>query len=469
MLFLLLPGHSGIVYAAADGATGVPSAVADMRTGIVRLEIYLRDEAGATYSVRKGTGLLLGNAASGQYVVTSEKLITVDQDVVNDVQRKNGLDPGAGLAVSADIVLEVGTRITLKTEDARKGDGFVILGLEHSINEVTCLKLGDSVSVKENDKVFLMGYEDNGSAAEYSARDQVRMWQKGLVVTAADENRIQVDVPMQESELGLPVFNAGGYVVGLILSEDSNLYLKPVDRVKDVLKVLGYYYEGTDTGNHYNEVTDEVSGELNALLLECEEIAVSSGVYTKKSVDALKGAIQSAIAVSMNADATYDDYVKARDNLTKYKQKLRKKDYPIRVVQIVMLVLILTFSILNMRTERIIQKLRAHGHGGGDNISYDVIYAKLIRLDTMQEIPISNVIFRIGQSAQGMDYGIENNTAISRHHADIMRKGTEFYILDNNSTNHTFVNGQQVMPGELFQIKGGDRICLSDLEFLFEV
>lgn len=468
-VLLVWPGVSGKVIAGSVDEEIVPSAVSDMRTGILRLEIYVRDDKGNTYSVRKGTGILSGNASNGQYVVTSDELVTVEPDVIQDVIRKNGLQPDVSLTTSVDIVLEVGTRITMKTEEAQKGEGFVFLQLERPINEVACLKLGDSQAVKENDRLFLMGYEDDGSLTEYSARNQVKLWQKDPVVSAADEQQISMDVSFRETDLGLPVFNANGYVVGMVLSRDQVLYVKPIDRIKDVLNVLGLYYEGTDRSNHYNEVTDAISKELNDLLLECESIAVSNGVYTEKSIDALKNAIMSGIEVTMKTDATYDDYRKAIDNLNKYKGKLHKKDYPVRVFQIVMLVLILVFAVINMRMERTIKKLGSLSQGGSGTAGYDVIYAKLIRVDTMQEIPISNVIFRIGQSAQGMDYGVENNTSVSRHHADIMRKGTEFYILDNNSTNHTYVNGQQVMPGEYFRIKGGDRIRLSDVEFLFEV
>ena len=326
-MLLAWPGVSGKVTAGSVDEEIVPSAVSDMRTGILRLEIYVRDDKGNTYSVRKGTGILSGNASSGQYVVTSDELVTVEPEVLQDVIRKNGLQPDVSLTTSVDIVLEVGTRITLKTEDAQKGEGFVLLQLDRPINEVACLKLGDSQSVKENDRLFLMGYEEDGSLTEYSARNQVKLWQKDPVVSAADGQQITMDVSFRETDLGLPVFNANGYVVGMVLSQDQALYVKPIDRIKDVLNVLGLDYEGTDRSNHYNEVTDAISKELNDLLLECESIAVSNGVYTEKSIDALKNAIMSGIEVTMKTDATYDDYRKAIDNLNKYKGKLHKKDY----------------------------------------------------------------------------------------------------------------------------------------------
>lgn len=198
---------------------------------------------------------------------------------------------------------------------------------------------------------------------------------------------------------------------------------------------------------------------------------MKKGEYTKKSTKSLKSAIAEAISVTANAEATYDDYEKALEQLNKYKKKLRKKEYPIQVIQLVIGVAILIFVLLEIRIRIQIKKLKAENNinSGERTGKNEVIYAKLIRLDTKQEIPISNVIFRIGKNMGDIDYIIENNTSISHHHADIMRKGNEFFILDNNSTNHTFVNEKQIMPGEYVPIKGGDLIRLSDVSFRFEM
>ena len=70
--------------------------------------------------------------------------------------------------------------------------------------------------------------------------------------------------------------------------------------------------------------------------------------------------------------------------------------------------------------------MKAEGNIGIGEEKNPVIYAKLIRLDTMQAIPISNVIFRIGQNLGDIDYTVADNTSVSRHHADIMRKDVSF-------------------------------------------
>jgi two-component system, NtrC family, sensor kinase len=54
--------------------------------------------------------------------------------------------------------------------------------------------------------------------------------------------------------------------------------------------------------------------------------------------------------------------------------------------------------------------------------------------------------------------------AISRHHARIERRGSNFVILDLNSSNGTFVNGQKVSQQKLEE---GDIVTMGDIEFGF--
>lgn len=452
-----------------DSNADIPQNVINKETGVAKLVVYLQNDKGNSYYVRQGTGVLIGDSASGQYVVTSNQLIDINTELVNNIIRQNGLSIDENLTTCVDIVLEVGTTVTVNVEDTKNGEDFVVLGLDNNINGVTCLSLGESSSVRQNDKLYIMGYGGKEDIFGQTTISDLNLLQAVTVVSAMDENKITVDYQPESGSIGSPVFNADGYVVGVLLMEEDNLYVKPVDKIKDVLDVLGVVYQGIDNSNHYNEVTDNIAKELNELLLECEGLAVQNDVYTKKSINKLKTAITSAIDVTSKEESTYDEYVSTIENLNKYKNKLHKKDYPVRVFQIVLLVLILILLIMNVRIRGKIKQLRNGGNKGSDGGVSNIVYAKLIRLDTRQEIPISNVIFRIGQNIEGIDYVIENNTSISRHHADIMRKGTEFYILDNNSTNHTYVNNQQAMPGEFVKIKGGDRIRLSDVDFLFEV
>lgn len=447
----------------------LPKSVTDMQSGVLKIAVYLEDENGGKYYVKQGTALLVGNASDGQHIITSNELIRIDQNLRNNILRQYGLNAETNLMVMVDIILPMGTNVAVNVSDAKQGEDFAVLELSNSLYGVECLKIGESSKVKQNDKLYMLAYEGE---EDIFAQDSVifsEAAQVTAVVSEADSNSITVDYVPENGNIGGAFFNAEGYVVGILLKNGGIFYVKPIDKVKDVLNLFGVNYIGIDNSNHYNEVTEEISHRLNELLLECEEKAVQSDTYSKKSLSKLKTSILSAIKVVSESESTYDDYVSCIEDLEKNRNKLKKKDYGIRVFQVILLALILLFSFLNIFTMRKIKRLRCENGGAAHDGVNRVIYAKLIRLDTGQEIPISNVIFRIGKSTEGIDYVIKNNTSISSRHADIMRKGNEFFILDNNSTNHTYVNGKQAMPGDFVKIEGGDRIRLSDVEFLFEV
>lgn len=91
--------------------------------------------------------------------------------------------------------------------------------------------------------------------------------------------------------------------------------------------------------------------------------------------------------------------------------------------------------------------------------------AGLIVSKTGERISLYMSPFRIGKKLECVEYQIRNNPTISRHHATINKRDGRYYLTDNNSTNGTFINNQQIrMETELHE---GDRILLSDEEFTF--
>ncbi|MEF9840799.1 MAG: FHA domain-containing protein, partial [Lachnospiraceae bacterium] len=50
-----------------------------------------------------------------------------------------------------------------------------------------------------------------------------------------------------------------------------------------------------------------------------------------------------------------------------------------------------------------------------------------------------------------------------------VQKNGGFYIVDKNSSNFTFLNGNKVAPGQENRLSSGDRVKFSDEEFEFEL
>ena len=93
--------------------------------------------------------------------------------------------------------------------------------------------------------------------------------------------------------------------------------------------------------------------------------------------------------------------------------------------------------------------------------------ACLIRKKNQEKKYIDKDTFRIGKENSFVDYFIGDNTAISRSHANIINKGSDYYIVDMNSKNHTYINGR-IIPSNIEEtIESGMIIKLADEEFEF--
>ena len=91
----------------------------------------------------------------------------------------------------------------------------------------------------------------------------------------------------------------------------------------------------------------------------------------------------------------------------------------------------------------------------------------LYRLKTNTSVSLDKPVFRIGKEPSFVDYCISDNTAISRSHANIIRRGDDYYIVDTNSTNHTFVNGNMINSNEEIRLEQGYKIRFANEEFEF--
>lgn len=94
--------------------------------------------------------------------------------------------------------------------------------------------------------------------------------------------------------------------------------------------------------------------------------------------------------------------------------------------------------------------------------------AVLIRKKTGQKIVIDKLLFRIGTERSFVDYWVSDNSAVSHSHADIVNHEGIYYIRDNHSTNHTYVNGRMVQVDQEERLKDGDQILLGNESFEFK-
>lgn len=91
----------------------------------------------------------------------------------------------------------------------------------------------------------------------------------------------------------------------------------------------------------------------------------------------------------------------------------------------------------------------------------------LLRLKNNEKIILEKNSFKIGTDRRSVDYCITDNSAVSRMHAEIIHRNDSYFIIDNNSTNHTFLNEHEIRSKNEIKLQNKSRIKLADEEFIF--
>ena len=102
-------------------------------------------------------------------------------------------------------------------------------------------------------------------------------------------------------------------------------------------------------------------------------------------------------------------------------------------------------------------------------VSKPEIEPYLIRLSNNQEIKIDKDSFYIGKDEKNVDYCISDNLAIDDKHAYIIRHGKEYFVVDNNSKNHTYLNRVLIGTDEEIFIPHGAQLRFADEDFEFRM
>ena len=89
----------------------------------------------------------------------------------------------------------------------------------------------------------------------------------------------------------------------------------------------------------------------------------------------------------------------------------------------------------------------------------------LIRMKNNEKIYLDKSVFKMGKEKSYVDYFIGDNPAISRSHADFMVRDEKVYVVDRNSTNHTYVNGQMIQSNVEVSLEQGAKVKLANEEF----
>lgn len=93
----------------------------------------------------------------------------------------------------------------------------------------------------------------------------------------------------------------------------------------------------------------------------------------------------------------------------------------------------------------------------------------IIRKKTGERVNITTFPFRIGRSADFATYVITDNEHIGRAHCHILSHDGKFWLVDDNSKNHTSIDGRQLVGGQENLLAPGQVFRAANEDFEFRV
>ncbi|MEA4924002.1 MAG: FHA domain-containing protein [Syntrophomonadaceae bacterium] len=93
---------------------------------------------------------------------------------------------------------------------------------------------------------------------------------------------------------------------------------------------------------------------------------------------------------------------------------------------------------------------------------------KIDRNGVEEVISINKPEFLIGRNSDAVDYHEANNNNIGRTHAKIISDNNTYFIIDLDSKNGTFLNGNKLNSGEPTPLRFKDKIRLANVEYTFD-
>jgi len=95
--------------------------------------------------------------------------------------------------------------------------------------------------------------------------------------------------------------------------------------------------------------------------------------------------------------------------------------------------------------------------------------AYLLRIKTNEQIYITKSSFKIGRNNELIDYDLKDNKYVGRLHCHFIIRDNQYYIVDDNSRNHTYLDNVMLTGSVEVEVKHGQRIKIADEDFEFRM
>ena len=103
------------------------------------------------------------------------------------------------------------------------------------------------------------------------------------------------------------------------------------------------------------------------------------------------------------------------------------------------------------------------------DVSLPPVIPYIVRKKTNETFRISKAICKIGRDKGVNDFVVSGNKFIGHTHCHIITRNEEYFIVDDNSMNHTFVDDIMIPPNVEVKLTHGKTIKLANEEFEFKI
>ncbi|MDD6619656.1 MAG: trypsin-like peptidase domain-containing protein [Eubacteriales bacterium] len=423
-------------------------ATLDARNGVVKVLVYYNNH---TFPETMGTGFLINEDT----IITSATLVK---------EKESTKVTKVTVVAVADIEIPANKLSVSGERD------FAVLKLEQKINQRAILPLGTPNGFDTTASVYALGFpiikEYTSSAINYSPTDVVVT--EGAVSSISNISNvkyIQHSAKLDRGNFGGPLVYSDGMtasVVGVnvdMTSETGSTYYYSIhiDEVIEALDTLGIEY--TPIGTVTNPTTSaEDTTEAEKTVAKTSPL---KNIDKKVIIGVLAGVLVAAIAVVIIIVVSSKKKAPVASRPQSF-GSMSQSNGPS------------TMTGNGPSSGADSTTVLKHNVPSGDPNATTVLGsnsnpAYLIRISNNEKISITKSLFKIGKDSSRVDYCINGNSAISRFHAAIISRDGKYYIEDQSSTNHTYVNDSMIPAKAETQLSNGAIIKLADEKFEFRI
>ena len=484
---------------------GASDNVKQNENGVIKIESVYGD---ANYLVSSCTGFIINNST----VITSKDVLPASAEAV----LTEAMGPDFEFDSSK---LKVRTKISNVYVDATSvlGDSdndFAVLRLSKAINfdqsDYFDLPLGDSDSIETTETVYSIGYSMTDSDTTVINEGKI---------SKIDTNSVEYTMNNPtKGFIGSPVINQDGSVVAVTIAlRDDGYKAIPINNIEGVLNTFTIEYK---TG-----VAHEISVPTESSIVEQSVSSPEPSAYVQMESSVISEPETSVIS-RPEAERSHSDDDVPDEVVPDGEEEELDLMMILIIAGVVVVVIVIVIIIIVLATKKKPQPVtqptvttppqqflnnqqsvgnnRANipptqpnvystqpntynqntmnqgagettvlNEGAGETTilggteTVGIPSGVLVNTKTGEKVIINKPEFAIGKERSKVDYCISNDNSVSRLHLKIRVRAGKCFIVDMNSKNGTYINGNKLTPNQEVMIQNGDKLKISLIEFEF--